>query len=148
MENMESLIDEFLAAAYGEQEARRIAGSYRLARVAAALKQQATVPPEPPPEGAIMDNALISSSPTPYSARASLTTTAAPVGVSTLDLAEYMFQADPGNTANIEIGTADSQDWTMLPGDTLAVPIRNLALIYGKAVSGTQRLNIFGRGGN
>lgn len=111
------------------------------------LAALATVLPAPP-QGAPMNDELISSSPTPYSARATLTTTAAPIGVSTLNLTEFMVQADPANTAAVEIGTATSQDWKLEARDTMVLPIKNLALVYAKSVSGTQRLNIFGRGGS
>lgn len=90
---------------------------------------------------------LTERSATIYARRTSLTTTAAPLGSSTEDLTELVLQADPDNTVSILIGSSDVQCWVLEPSDQFAVPIRNPALIWGKAASGTATCNLIGRKG-
>lgn len=54
---------------------------------------------------------------------------------------EISLQADPSNTANILVGSASSQHTVLQPGQSMALSLANLNLIYAVAESGTQLLN-------
>lgn len=80
-----------------------------------------------------------------YFVTGSLTTAAVALGSSTQDLTELVIQADPDNSVDIVIGDATSQGWKLIPGAEFNCPIRNPALIYGKAASSTATYSLFGR---
>lgn len=83
-----------------------------------------------------------------YLVRTTLTTSpSVQLGSATQDLAELIIQAHPSNTANVEIGSATAQVWVLEPRDIFACPIRNPALLWGKSVSGSQVVNLFGVAG-
>ncbi len=82
-----------------------------------------------------------------YFITGTLTVTATALGSSTRDLTEMIVQASPSNTVNIVIGDATTQGWVMEPGDVQPFPIRNPALIFGKAASSTATYSLFGRTG-
>lgn len=92
------------------------------------------------------DTDILIASQRPYSVRVALTTNAVALGDGRQVLTELRLQADPDNTVNIVIGSATDQSWTMTPGYEITFPIRNPAVIWGKATgAGTANLNLLGR---
>ena len=83
-----------------------------------------------------------------YFVTGTLTTAAAALGSSLADLTELVIQADPNNTADILLGDASSQGWRLIPGAEFACPVRNPALLFGKASTGTVTYSLFGRFGD
>lgn len=60
---------------------------------------------------------------------------------------EVLVQSEPDNTAGVRVGTASSQSHYLEPGGQRAVPVTNVNLVYVKAISGSQRINWWARGG-
>lgn len=84
-----------------------------------------------------------------YDGTASVTTAEAVAlngGVS-LKVVEVLVQADPENTGYLLVGTATSQSMKIVAGFFETIPVTDVALIYVKAASGTQRANWHARGG-
>ena len=79
-----------------------------------------------------------------YDGQESVTTTAAALPAQAGS--EIFLQADPSNSANILIGNASSQHTVLQAGQSIDLSLANLALIYARSVSGTQKLNYLVRG--
>ena len=69
--------------------------------------------------------------------------TAAPIAASQA-VREVAVQNDPDNTADMLIGNSIAQTIQLKPGDTLIIPVANLATVYAKSVRGTPTLNYLG----
>jgi hypothetical protein len=83
-----------------------------------------------------------------YFVTGTLTTSATALGSATQNLTELVIQASPSNAVNIVIGDAASQGWVLVPGDEFNCPVKNPALIFGKAASSTATYSLFGRVGS
>lgn len=79
-----------------------------------------------------------------YAGTAGLTTAAAAIAGSQA-ISEVLLQSDPNNTVDILVGTSGTQAIRLRPGQSLVIPVNNLALIFAKAATGTATLNYLGR---
>lgn len=84
------------------------------------------------------------SSDTLYAGTLSTSTVAAALAASQ-KTREVLVQNDPDNTVDIFVGSSSAQPIQLKPGDSLVVPVSNLALLYAKSASGTPVLNYLGR---
>lgn len=58
---------------------------------------------------------------------------------------EVLVQNDPDNSADVLIGTSSAQTIQLRPGQSIVIPVANLATVYAKSVSGTPTINYLGR---
>lgn len=77
------------------------------------------------------------------STNASVTTVAATLAASTA-CNWVVIQADPDNTADVFVGNSTSQSIQLVPGQSVTLPVTNLATVYVKSASGTMRVNYNG----
>lgn len=75
---------------------------------------------------------------------AALTTSAAAISTSAT-VQEVLVQSDPANSADVLVGDSSAQPIRLRPGQSLVIPVANLATVYAKAATGTATLNYLGR---
>jgi hypothetical protein len=73
----------------------------------------------------------------PLAGSTSLTTTAAAALTTTTACRSVAVQNDPNNTVDVLVGDADSQTFQLQPGDSIVLPVSDLAFVYAKNVSST-----------
>ncbi len=70
------------------------------------------------------------------------TVSAAPLNGGThLPCSEVLVQNDPANAVNIKVGNETSQSVVLIPGQTYAIAIDDVAKVYVKAASATPTVN-------
>lgn len=79
-----------------------------------------------------------------YDGTKALTTVAAAIAASQA-VREVLIQNDPDNTIDIFVGNATSQSIQLKPGQSIVIPVSNLATVFAKSASGTPTLNYLGR---
>lgn len=73
------------------------------------------------------------------------TSTSAAALASSQSVREVLVQNDPDNSANVLIGNSSAQTIKLRPGQSVVIPVANLATVYAKSVSGTPVINYLGR---
>lgn len=84
------------------------------------------------------------SSGTLYAGTLSTTTSAAALA-STQAVREVLVQNDPDNSADVLVGNSSAQTIQLKPGQSMVIPVADLATVYVKSVSGTPTVNYLGR---
>ena len=72
-------------------------------------------------------------------------TSAVAISTTANNMREALIQADPSNTTNLLIGSADAQEVVLTPGQSITIPIVSLSLVYVKMASGTGTVNWLSR---
>lgn len=85
-----------------------------------------------------------SASATLYAGTLTTSTTAAALAASQA-VSEVLIQNDPDNTIDVLVGNAAAQPIQLKPGQSITIPVANLATVFVKSVSGTPTVNYLGR---
>ena len=79
-----------------------------------------------------------------YDGTKTLSTTGAALAASQA-VREVIVQNDPDNTIDVFIGNSTSQSIQLKPGQSVVIPVSNLATVFAKSASGTPVINYLGR---
>lgn len=77
---------------------------------------------------------------TPTAGTLAATTAAAALGASATTTL-VLIQADPGNTPDVLVGDSSAQYIRLTPGQSVVLPVTNVALVYAKTSSSTGTVN-------
>ena len=80
-----------------------------------------------------------------YSVALALVVASAAAVASTQAVREVLIQNDPDNSADVLVGNSSAQTIQLKPGQSVVIPVTNLATVYAKSVSGTPTINYLGR---
>lgn len=88
--------------------------------------------------------ATTNASATLYAGTLTTSTTAAALA-STQAVREVLVQNDPDNSADVLIGNSSAQPIQLKPGQSIVIPVADLATVYAKSGSGAPVVNYLGR---
>lgn len=79
-----------------------------------------------------------------YAGTLTTSTTAAALA-STQAIREVLIQNDPDNSADVLVGNSSAQPIQLKPGQSMVIPVADLATVYAKSISGAPVVNYLGR---
>ena len=88
--------------------------------------------------------ATTNASATLYAGTLTTSTTAAALA-STQAIREVLIQNDPDNSADVLVGNSSAQPIQLKPGQSMVIPVADLATVYAKSISGAPVVNYLGR---
>lgn len=88
--------------------------------------------------------ATTNASDTLYAGTLTTSTTAAALA-STQAIREVLIQNDPDNSADVLVGNSSAQPIQLKPGQSMVIPVADLATVYAKSISGAPVVNYLGR---
>lgn len=77
---------------------------------------------------------------TPTAGQLAATNVAAAIGASATTTL-VLIQSDPGNTPDVLVGDSSNQYIRLTPGQSVVLPVTNIALVYAKTASSTGNVN-------